>query len=64
MEGSATDSEGFLQPVLQSTVVNVRCNGCGTEQPMNSVYAKYVTHGIGSCRFCREKACANSKTDA
>ena len=56
-------TDGFFQPVLQSTVVTVRCNGCGTEQPMNSIYAKYVPRGIGSCRLCREKACGSSNSD-
>lgn len=53
LEGGA--EAGFLQPVLQSAVVNVWCHGCQTEQPMNAIYAPYVTDGIQSCRFCRDK---------
>lgn len=58
-----SDSEGLFESVLQSSVVTVRCNQCGTEQPMNSVYAKYVPAGIAACRFCREKEYGNSKVD-
>jgi peptide methionine sulfoxide reductase MsrB len=57
------DSEaGFLEPVLQSEVVMVMCNGCGTEQPVNVVYAPYVTNGISSCRACREKMYGSSES--
>lgn len=54
MNDSRGDTDGFLQPVLQSLVVNVWCHGCGTERPINAVYAPYVVDGIQSCRHCRE----------
>jgi peptide methionine sulfoxide reductase MsrB len=55
-------SEGFFQPVLQSEVVMVMCHGCGTEQPVNAVYAPYVMDGISSCRACREKMYGSSES--
>lgn len=55
------DEDNFLQPVLQSAVVGVWCHGCQTEQPMNAVYALYVTDGIQSCRFCRDKTYRRSE---
>jgi ribosomal protein S27E len=47
------DKAGFMEEVMSSEVVGVRCNNCGRETIMNRKYAKYVVDGIGSCRECR-----------
>lgn len=45
--------DNSFQETLQSEVVPVICNGCGSEQVMNKVYAAYVKDGLQNCRNCR-----------
>jgi len=47
------EQEKFFEEVIGSQVIEVRCNGCGSEQIMNSAYAKYVTNGLLKCSKCR-----------
>lgn len=35
-------------------LVPVRCNNCGNQTVMNSMYAKLVKNGIASCGKCRK----------
>lgn len=44
---------GIFAEILQSETAIVRCNNCGTDQPVNKVYLPYLTDGISSCRNCR-----------
>lgn len=53
MTDPTPDQEQFFKDILQSTVIAVRCNNCGTDQIMNTAYAKYVTSGLSACGNCR-----------
>jgi len=47
-------AESFFQEILRSETINVRCNGCGTDQIMNAAYVKYVQDGLRTCGNCRK----------
>lgn len=49
-------SDGSFEAIEQSEVVTVRCRGCGTDQPINKVFERFVGGSISSCRHCREAA--------
>lgn len=40
-----------------ATCITVRCTTCGTDQPVNSVYARFLPAGtISNCTLCRARA--------
>lgn len=57
------DDNSFMQTVMNSKVVSVICNGCGSEQVMNAVYAAYVMDGLRTCRVCCEKVGGDSEME-
>lgn len=46
-------TENFFAEILKSETTLVRCNGCGTDQPVNNNYLQYLTAGLQSCSKCR-----------
>lgn len=48
-----SDSQDAFAEILKSEVAIVRCNGCGSDQPVNVAYLPYLRDGISSCRMCR-----------